>query len=556
QETFSSFRALVGGCPERFSVNEGNRCIELCHTRRQIELVSEEITVTFGDEGLNLTARMAELNATITFINGKALRAAAYKGPKGRERLLTTVAAILARDREGITKPTAPSGSNPESAVSTEFINDAQRVLERAIVAVLPSRSTLARDLLLDLAISSRCEALPRLSAELRRLSSRCQQAVERSAEFEPATLLFDAARSYALLEALRTSPPDAALTGSLRRHYQTKGPMQAWPLAVSRWRTATGARGLTTYALNPETNHWHSVLEGRSAGIDTAFTPSGGYEMAMWGVGSPRVLMGRRVRLPAPSLSEDGALASRTNVANELLNAPLTPADITRSSARHQNWRSLRGDLVSRIGTGLRRRAVPLPALISPSKFGRLGFDEMNQCYKWEVIDDEGDGLVLSLPQDNEESALRLWKLGNTIDALVVEARLGERELLIRPVSALFQHRGGLTVHNIDFDRWPLEKGFKKRLSKITESFAKPLALPTASTDALERIITEAGDELVNALSGELDSKLGSVRRRAEACGLTALCQALEDVSKRGDTRSVLKASYIAGELSALYRS
>ncbi|MEM7250690.1 MAG: hypothetical protein AAF493_04670, partial [Pseudomonadota bacterium] len=44
---------------------------------KAIELVSEEITVTFGDEGLNLTARMAELNATITFINGKALRAAA-----------------------------------------------------------------------------------------------------------------------------------------------------------------------------------------------------------------------------------------------------------------------------------------------------------------------------------------------------------------------------------------------------------------------------------------------------------------------------------------------
>ena len=49
-----------------------------------------------------------------------------------------------------------------------EFIDDAQRAIERAVAATLPGRSATAQDTFLDLAVSSRCETLPRLAAELR----------------------------------------------------------------------------------------------------------------------------------------------------------------------------------------------------------------------------------------------------------------------------------------------------------------------------------------------------------------------------------------------------
>lgn len=111
--------------------------------------------------------------------------------------------------------------------------------------------------------------------------------ASERSIEFESESFLMNAARAYALLEALRSNAADPQLVGAVRRDYQRTDEIEVWPLGVSRWRSKTGARGLTAYVWEPGTGRWLTLTEGRSAGVDTSFDVLQAYSMPVWGAGT-----------------------------------------------------------------------------------------------------------------------------------------------------------------------------------------------------------------------------------------------------------------------------
>ena len=112
---------------------------------KAVGLVADGLDVAVDDEGVNVTVRMKELNAQVTFIAGNALKGAAYKGPKTRKRLLVTSAAILLRQREGASPAGMPSASAP--GIATEFIDYAQETIGRAVSATLPRSAARPCDL-------------------------------------------------------------------------------------------------------------------------------------------------------------------------------------------------------------------------------------------------------------------------------------------------------------------------------------------------------------------------------------------------------------------------
>ena len=517
---------------------------------KAILLADDDLGVAFENEGVNITVRLVSMDASVTFIAGGGLKGAAYKGLKTKKRLLSTLAALLVRKREGRELPAGASGLAVSQSLDHGFIDLAQQTLERAVSAALPGRSLLGRDLLLDLAISTRCEALPRLSAELRALAKQAQLAHERSIDFEPDSFLLDVSRAYALLEALRSQPVDAQLGGSVRRRYEPQAAIEVWPLGVARWRSDTGARGLSAYVLDPANSRWLTVLEGRSSGTDLSFDVANAYQAPVWGAAALSGLMGRRVRLSEPRITHDNLISSNDQAGSQLLKVSLKPGEVLASTTTHKNWQRLRQDLEHRIGVGIRRRTTPIPALIAPTRFGQLGFDDMSQCYHFEVMDEQGATLVLEMPGDDDQSALRLWKLGRSIAALTVEARLDAGRLVIRPVAVLQKRRDELTVHNVDFDRWSVESGWSKAIARMRETVAKPLVIDQRGSDQLVQILADTSDCIVAIASGSVAQGLASIERRLDATGLTALRRVLHEASESMDVRAVLRAAYVTSEL------
>jgi len=513
--------------------------------------------VSIKSEGVNASISFDELNATVTLIAGNELKDAAYKGPKARKRQLTIVAALLIRKKRGI-EFVSPENNVAAQGVSKEFIQQAQKTIEQAVAATLPGRSALGPDLFLDLAISTRCEALPRLSAELRGLSKLSQMACDHHAEFEPSVFLQLASRSYALLEALRAAPSDISLSGSVRREYVKNESMDLWPLGVGRWRSKTGAIGLSAYMLEPASGRWLILNEGRAADTDPTFEVHSAYQMSLWGAGTLVGTQGHALRVAEPYIASDDSLSAKGHGAVRFAET-ISLESLTACDAAHKDWLSLKKAVANRMQTGIRRRQTPVPALIVPKKYGQLGFDELNQIYKWEVTDEFGQVLVLYFPAADEESAIRLWRLGREIKAMVVECKLQNNSLNIRPVAVITQQKKMTSLHNIDFDYWPRESGFKKMISSYREKLAKPLKLSYTELDPVKRVLADTADELVTLIDTGESVKMSLIVDNLLSCGLVTLADQLKQLVAMGPTtnsdnvRSLLGASYVVSELCQL---
>ncbi|MES9940323.1 MAG: SWIM zinc finger family protein [Candidatus Thiodiazotropha sp. 6PLUC2] len=524
---------------------------------KSLALISDNPKYCIIEEGLNVAVLFEEMDTKVTFIGSSGLKGAAYKGPKTRKRLLSTVAALLVRQKEGLQLSDSSYAIGTGPSIDNAFINSTQLTIEQAVTATLSSRSPLGHDLLLDLAISSRCESLPRLSAELRALSRQARASSERSIDFDPADFFLRASRAYTLLEALRNDPTNQILTGSIKREYKSGKPMEVWPLAVSRWRSTTGARGLSAYIFDPVSCEWLTMLEGRSAGIDLSFDVSTAYQMPVWGFSTLRGVMGRRVHLAKPLIASDGAISSKSQHANHDQPMPISLGEILESNGVHDEWSSFRRDVEIRLGHGIGRRQVQLPAMIIPSSYGQVGFDDINQVYMYEVRDKLGDTLILNIPADDNQTAIRLWKMGRDVQGLVVETSFGLHGLDVRPVSIIFNDSQGVAIHNIDFDFWKRERGIKKLFSNFRESVAKPLvAHQTNVRSPFQRTLSDSIDELISLvchLPGENNTRL--LVSRLESFGFSTFADAFEKATYLKDLKSILKAGFVASEIDEMLK-
>ncbi|MES9991274.1 MAG: SWIM zinc finger family protein [Candidatus Thiodiazotropha sp.] len=524
---------------------------------KSLALMSGNLQVNIHEEGLNVAVLFEDMDAKVTFIGGSGLKGAAYKGPKTRKRLLSTVAALLVRQNEGLQLSESSHIIGDDFRIDDDFINNAQQIIEQAASVTLLSRSPIGQDLLLELSISSRCESLPRLSAELRALAQQSRAASERNINFDTSTFLLQSSRTYALLEALRVDPSNQILTGSIKREYKIAKPMEVWPLAVSRWRSRTGARGLSAYLFNPVSCEWLTMLEGRSAGTDLSFDVSTAYQMSVLGSSTLSGIMGRRVHLTNPMIASDGSISKKSQD-SRIHKQALTLEEILKSKGSHNEWRSFRNDVETRIGQGICRRQVPLPALIIPSGYGRIGFDDVNQIYTYEVRDKHGDSLILSIPADDNQTAIRLGKMGREVQGIVVETSLGNDGIQVRPVSFFVKQSSGISIHNIDFDYWKSERGIKKVISKFRESVAnKPLlAYQTNKSSPFKQTLSDSIDELVNLTSSSpITKETRLLVRRLESIGCSTFADSFEKAIRLKDLRSIFKAGFLASEIDAMLK-
>jgi hypothetical protein len=502
------------------------------------------------EDGRNCRVEFATEAVSVTFIAGQPLRAVAYKGPKTRARAVTAAAAIVVRARHGVAVE-AVEPAEPEQRLSAEFLDSAREAVVRTARSVLTGPSPLTIDTLFDLAISARADAAPRLTAQLRALASDAGLALKRDVNFEPARFVAAAADTVALIEGLSAAPLDAALTGSLRRNYEPHDTLDPWLLCASHWRSETGARGVTFHAFDARERKWYSATIARAAGQDPMFDPKTAYRQPLWGAGQPETLMGKRLTLSQPLVAADRSIAitqPRPATTGERLR---DVAELVDAGAAHLRWDALHADLAERFGSGLRRRALPLPVVMCPAQFRGFAFDELAQIYELEVADADGQTLVLTLPADATDLAQRLRREGRELAFVCAEATAAKGRPLLRPISIGLQASGGISVVNLELDRWPQQSLAQAALSRLREIVSAPPG-PRPMTDPLRKLAMRSLEVATAAASAGPIGDAKALAAECEAAGLLTLARALERLTASPDVSDALRAAYVAAEVEA----
>jgi hypothetical protein len=513
-----------------------------------LALATSSAGSTVQVSGRNCAVEIDGSPASVTFLAGLGLKGAAFKGPKTRARLVVAAAALILRTKQGVALELSDEETPPATGVTREYLDEASQKLLHCARMVLAGASPVAADTLFDLAISARAEAAPRLTSQLRSLTKQAGQAAQRVVHFEPENFLSEAARTYALIEALKHPPTDSALTGVIRRDYRPAPDTELWMLGAVRWSTETGARGLTLHGFAPTERQWRFVTQARGPGMDPTFDAGLAYTMPLWGQSSVKALVGNIVHLPAPLTSVDGAITPTLPSKPSLRGAIPRARALLENGIAVANWGELRRDVALRAGAGLHRRSAPLPALIAPTKFGQLSFDDFTLSYELEALDQFGDAVRLVFSSDAHLNAKRLSEMSRP-PLLLAETSLDQDRPALRPVAVLHDGAQNLEVVNLTLDDWPRKSDPASAIDALQALLPRKRSASRLLQDPLADLARRALAEATIVCAGEPSHQLQQLEQQCDAGGLTMLAGAIRRMGAERTAGSALASAYLAGE-------
>jgi hypothetical protein len=351
----------------------------------------------------------------------------------------------------------------------------------------------------------------------LRAIAAQLRLRRQRALGFDPDRLLETAATVFALTRALAAGDPErrVRLAGKLRRDFGPAAPLSLIGCGGERWRTESGARGVTAWFLEAQTGEWLSTSLARGPGQDPGFNPADAWAgRAMWQAGPLSVLAHARIELEGARRSADGRLSAPAGARAIILERDVRPD--AGWPALIRDWRDLRAAWLSQTGLGLEAVETPAACLLAPTAVAPPYFDDLAQQLVWPLRDAAGEWLALTL--DHEEF------VATAIEALEVNVRSGwdgyvlarltrtGGMLELRPVT-LF--RSGAAI---DLTLW-------KRPYSPIGSHAGELV-----QDWLARLKRRSGRTFARSARGGTDAALASAWRQLLDCAETgpALAQSV----------------------------
>lgn len=466
-------------------------------------------------------------------------------------------AALLALRRlragEAVATPGAePAPDAPRTAPKAEaaFLGEVAEALREAARSALASAPEVLEERLLDLAVSSRADAMPNLAGSLRAIAGDIGQRRRRAALFDSRDALEAVARAYALVEALRRDGGDPRLRGVLRDTYAAEATLALIGCGVTLWRSAAGARGATAHFLGPDTQggpRWFSMTLARAAGQDPAFTPShAATSEPVWGEVMAR--LGRDVfHLDDARIGTDGRLS---------------PTPTSRARVSPEPWRvaiARYPDVVVADWSAIPRRVRPgalptlrqqpgaaQPLLLAPTAVGPVRFDALSQEASVPVQDREGRWLELRIAAETDvDRRADAIAAAGPAQVLVVVARVEGAEFVLSPIAVAPDGNGPLDHLDLP-SRGPkppearpsaLQRGLGilDRLGLRREAKAPRFVRPATGADATARLLASAADETLALaeLGGWMEDadrskRIAILAERLDTGGLGVLAQPL----------------------------
>ncbi len=396
---------------ERWSGKAGWRAaLELVETVQQVEPSPNAISVAF-----------AELDDPVRILRDQGFDGIVSKAVKARVKAYHAAAVLAAHRHFGATLPEPVE----EEVLPAEVEIDPAFL--RRVAASLGEVATLGFNLaplpleesLFELSVSSRADSLPRLAMMLRAIAAQLRLRRQRALAFDSDRMLELAATAFALTRALAGADPDRriSLAGKVRRGFVPAAPPRPVGCGGERWRTDTGARGVTAWFVEPETGRWLSTTLARGAGQDPAFAPAEAWRaQAMWQSEPLAVLAHARIALDGSRVSADDRLSAPASARAVITDRNVRPNPAWAGIVRE--WKDLRETWLRQTGLGLDAGDAAVACLLSPSAVGLPYFDDLAQQLVWPVRDTAGGRLGLTL--DHEEP------VATAIEALEANVRSG----------------------------------------------------------------------------------------------------------------------------------
>lgn len=500
-----------------------------------------------GTEGGTIRVTFPAMEGEVSFVPNQPLEEALFKGPKSRRRALIVAALIVIRQRNGLAGPVGLVKPDPEPLLDEGWLDAVAASLTGSVAQVFRGLAASAAETFLDLGVSARAGAAPRLASELLTLSNMAAMAREQSVQFDPPEFLARLARTLALTETLRTRSTDAVMTGMPRRDFAATAPMSCQVLGAERWTTLSGARGLTLHLWDVAALRHLRVTQARAGGADPDFSPIGAYKTALWGLQPPSRLVGHLLEISEPFLAKDGSLSpSRCSGAKIL--RPLKTADLRSGGALHGTWSAVLDAGKMALGSGLSRSAVPVMAVLERPASGTVALDDIAQTYTLSIADLQGQVEPVALTAETATEAASLASLVHRSSAILVQLKPGWNSVTLSLISVLCPDGDRLAVVNPGID--PLQDPTRMQqviaqVSRVFRSTRK--TVPSLGQNYGERVLVG----LCDLWQAGPPAGLAALATEAEARQVLTLARILERLQVRADSHLTLVAAYLASELA-----
>ncbi len=515
---------------------------------------AEAILAAAPDGGVTVTGGTVQIagHPAVHYVPGSGPSGMLSKTGDAAETKALHAAALLAIRRRAAGEAVARTGEDaPAPARSREpaFLNDVADALREAARFALTSAPLAVEERLLDLAVSSRADALPKLAAALRTVAAAMMDRRTRALDFDPADALAAIARGYALAGALRGTD-DPGLRGQTRETYETVATLDAVGCGVRLWQSETGARGATAYLLAPGAGggpRWLTVTLARAAGQDSAFQPEHAVRhKAVWGQTLDRLGRGA-VRLDDARISPDGRVAPGSGTRATLRDTTWPQALAALPGTILTNWSAIAAQVLPAFRPSLRQAPGQVrPVLLDPRSVGALQFDAVTQTAWLPVEDQDGAWLSLAIengPQTDAHLAGLEGLSAGPAPLIVALARVEADRLVLSPMALV---RAGMLTH-LDVPLQPAPAPATKPGESVMERLSRILTARMASrrTGAeaprftplapsrynTARILAEAVDATLALaeLGGRMEdldrlTRLRGLAKRLDAAGLAVL--------------------------------
>lgn len=551
-------------------------------TRAACELLAAAPAPAIETDGTALLVTLSETVPAVRFLAGQGLDGSVSKASAARRKPIHAAAALAVLRQQAPDSfdpaPQPQSQSPDDTGVELPepgFVQQVKAALADCARTGLSLSPQVLEERLFALAVSSRADALPRLSGLLRTLAAGIDDRRAGRPGFDPRAFLRLAADAAALTAAIERLRPGGRLDarpllGDLRQTYRPLGDLDLYGCGSQLWRTAAGARGVTAWFYAPALDRWFSAGVARTAGQDGAFDPRASWlRHALWGAGPLAKIDRARIRLSAAAASAGGRLSTTKD--SRALIEPWAPAQQGLAwPVCFDDWRALQDQLQQQFSPGLNARVEPLPLLLRPTESARAWFDQLDQRLVWPLRDRNGSWLAATLDQaDSEAAAAEVEALSTRPIGLVCAlARPAESALRLVPLSYTLND-GAAEWHNLGMEGTgrhssdpPPKPGLLRRArDQASALLNRPSALRPADTASPT---SEVLDDALDALqmwsevgNGALE-RIGRAARRLDDAGLALPSAALGRVTA-ADPRSrpgrVLAAVYLLQLASDLDR-